>query len=198
MALTVNKYGTEIVFDPNSVQIPGITERDELMGVPVTRYNKNGQVIAKTESILDMYNQSEIKYIGSLINALNNRGKYRHDFVITKNDFTHEFKGGNQDMMIWAKSYDARKVDFNMPPEDDGMRQIWSRNVLALKSSSFTPEQIMTNSPIYYINNDGETEEYSSIWECAQHYRLHPTHIILAVEDIGELAHRFEKQLKEV
>ena len=196
MALTVNKYGTEIVFDPNSVQIPGITERDELMGVPVTRYNQNGQVIAKTESILDMYNQSEIKYIGSLINALNNRGKYRHDFVITKNDFTHDFKGGNQDMMIWAKSYDARKVDFNMPPEDDGMRQIWSRNVLALKSSSFTPEQIMTNSPIYYINNDGETEEYSSIWECAQHYRLHPTHIILAVENIGELTHRFVKQLE--
>ena len=196
MDVTVNKYGTEIVFDPNSVQIPGITERDELMGVPVTRYNQNGQVIAQTESILDMYNQSEIKYIGSLINALNNRGKYRNDFVITKNDFTHEFKGGNQDMMIWAKSYDARKIDFNMPPEDDGMKQIWSRNVLALKSSKFTPEQIMTDSPIYYINNYGETEEYSSIWECAKHYRLHPTHIILAVENIGELTHRFVKQLE--
>ena len=196
MDVTVNKYGTEIVFDPNSVQIPGITERDELMGVPVTRYNQNGQVIAQTESILDMYNQSEIKYIGSLINALNNRGKYRNDFVITKNDFTHEFKGGNQDMMIWAKSYDARKIDFNVPPEDDGMKQIWSRNVLALKSSKFTPEQIMTNSPIYYINNEGETEEYNSIWECAQHYRLHPTHIILAVENIGELAHRFERKLE--
>lgn len=196
MDVTVNKYGTEIVFDPNSVQIPGITERDELMGVPVTRYNQNGQVIAQTESILDMYNQSEIKYIGSLINALNNRGKYRNDFVITKNDFTHEFKGGNQDMMIWAKSYDARKIDFNMPPEDDGMKQIWSRNVVALKSSKFTPEQIMTNSPIYYINNEGETEEYNSIWECAKHYRLHPTHIILAVENIGELAHRFERKLE--
>lgn len=196
MDVTVNKYGTEIVFDPNSVQIPGITERDELMGVPVTRYNQNGQVIAQTESILDMYNQSEIKYIGSLINALNNRGKYRNDFVITKNDFTHEFKGGNQDMMIWAKSYDARKIDFNVPPEDDGMKQIWSRNVLALKSSKFTPEQIMTNSPIYYINNEGETEEYNSIWECAKHYRLHPTHIILAVENIGELAHRFERKLE--
>lgn len=196
MNVTVNKYGTEIVFDPKSVQIPGITERDELMGVPVTRYNQNGQVIAQTESILDMYNQSEIKYIGSLINALNNRGKYRKDFMITKNDFTHDFQGGNQDMLIWAKSYDARKIDFNMPPEDDGMKQIWSRNVLALKSSSFTPEQIMTDSPIYYINNDGETEEYDSIWECAKHFRLHPTHIILAVENIGELAHRFEKQLE--
>lgn len=195
MSVTVNKYGTEIVFDSSSVQIPGITERDELMGVPVTRYNKNGQVIAQTESILDMFNQSELKYIGSLINALNNRGKYRQDFVITKNDFTHDFKNGNQDMMIWSKSYDARKIDFNTPPEDDGMRQIWSRNVLALKNSSFTPEQIMANSPIYYINNAGETEEYDSIWECAKHYRLHPTHIILAVENIGELAHRFEKQL---
>lgn len=196
MFITINKYGTEIVFDPNSVQIPGVTERDELMGVPVTRYNKNGQVIAQTESILDMYNQSELKYIGALINALNNRGKYRNDFMLTYNDFTHEFKGGNQDMLIWSKSYDARKIDFNTPPEDDGMKQIWSRNVLALKSSSFTPEQIMTNSPIYYINNDGETEEYDSIWECAQHYRLHPTHIILAVENIGELAHRFEKRLE--
>ena len=197
MSITVNKYGTEIVFDPGSVQIPGITERDELMGVPVTRYNKNGQVIAQTESILDMFRQSELKYIGSLINALNNRGKYRQDFVITKNDFTHDFKGGNQDMLIWAKSYDARKVDFNIPPEDDGMKQIWSRNVLALKSSTFTPEQIMTDSPIYYINNDGETEEYDSIWEGAQHFRLHPTHIILAVENIGELAHRFEKRLED-
>lgn len=196
MSITVNKYGTEIVFDPNSVQIPGITERDELMGAPVTRYNQNGQVIAQTESILDMYKQSEIKYIGSLINALNNRGKYRKDFMITKNDFTHEFKNGNQDMLIWSKSYDARKIDFSMPPEDDGMKQIWSRNVLALKNSSFTPGQIMTDSPIYYINNDGETEEYNSIWECAKYYRLHPTHIILAVENIGELAHRFERKLE--
>lgn len=196
MDVTVNKYGTEIVFDPNSVQIPGITERDELMGVPVTRYNQNGQVVVQTESILDMYNQSEIKYIGSLINALNNRGKYRQDFMITKNDFTHDFKGGNQDMLIWSKSYDARKIDFNITPEDGGLKHIWSRNVLALKSSSFTPEQIMADSPIYYINNDGETEEYNSIWECAKHYRLHPTHIILAVENIGELAHRFERKLE--
>lgn len=180
----------EIAFKNNIIQ--GTTYLEEMTGIPVKYYDRQGNYVQTFDSIVEAYENTDVNNINMIVLALKGMGAFKNRFFLDKNDFCHSFPNGSKDMLWYRSGYDARKVNPDVRPQNPKYLDEWKTSVNAIKNSRFTPEQIMENSPIYYINNDGDIEEWDSVFLFYEHYRLHPVHILEALENVGHLSDRFK------
>lgn len=167
-------------------KIPGVTEQSENEGILV-EHIPTGNIYMNILEASDGTNTNA----GSILNALKNRGSQRTNFRVAFHDMTHQFENGVKDIGWYSPTFDARKIDENnLGDETD---RILSRYLDAQKESRLTAEQVMEDSPIEYYDIYGDLcSEFKSIMEASHFYRIHPTHILEAINGMSPLNGRFK------
>lgn len=177
----VNEFG-EIILDST---IPGVTSEDEKYGILVHHIPSN-----KVFGNLLRASEETQTNVGLILLALKNRGAVRKDFEVFLNDMTHAFTYGVSEMSRYSKTFDARLIDRN----DLGVEtaQFLTEFLEQMDEANKTPEEIMTNSPLVYINKDGEERRFNSVHEVATLYHINHLDVLKALNGNSPLTDRFK------
>ena len=167
-------------------KIPGVTAESERDGILV-EHIPTGNIYMNILSASDGTRTNA----GLILMALKNRGSERTKFRVAFHDMTHQFENGVKDIGWYSETFDARKIDKDNLGNET--KEILYQYLVAQNDSGLSAEQVMENSPVAYYDIYGDLCcEFNSVMDASHFLRLHPTHILEAINGVSPLNGRFK------
>lgn len=179
----VNEFGTELVINSD---IPGVTDMDKIVGIPVVYTDKDGSV-HKFDSLLECHKFSNLSTNG-LIAALQHRGKLAGRVYLNNGNELCSYMKGIGDL-AYSKDYSSSLIDptyFGVDFAAPFRKEIYD---LTLKIGSDLEH--VDNLQVKYIDTFGNTHEYGTIKETSDYLKIHVLEILRSIYGIGYLYGRF-------
>lgn len=179
----VNEFGTELRIESD---IPGVTDMDKIVGIPVVYTDKDGSV-HKFDSLLECHKFSNLSANG-LIAALQHRGKLAGRLYLNNGNELCSYMKGIGDL-AYSKDYSSSLIDptnFGSDFATPFRKEIYD---LTLRIGSNLEH--VDNLQVKYIDTFGNTHEYGTIKETSDYLKIHVLEILRSIYGIGYLYGRF-------
>ena len=182
----INEAGTELKI---KTPIPGVRQFDEEIGVEIRFTDRIGNH-HRFYSILEASKETGISP-GGIMNALRNINSLKERIMLgTGNEFCHYTENGAKDFLLYNPGFDVEKID----PDNLGSGEqadIREECINLMKNINLSPWEVNHDSRIYYTDEEGYQDTYSTIKEVSDNFRIHIVDILKAVNGTGPCYDRF-------
>lgn len=178
-----NEFGTELLIE---AIIPGVTDIDKVVGIPVIYTEKDGSV-HKFDSLLECHKHSNLSTNG-LVAALQYRGKLAGRVTLNNgNEFCSYMRGVGS--MTYSEDYSSDMID----PTNFGadFATEYRKEIYQLTRQLGSDLKTVDNLHVKYIDTFGVVHEYGTIKETSDYLKIHVLEILRSISGIGGLYGRF-------
>lgn len=179
----VNEFGTELVIEKD---IPGVTDMDKVVGIPVIYTEINGSV-HKFDSLLECHKYSNLSTNG-LVAALQHRGKLAGRVTLNNGNELCSYMRGIGDLS-YSKDYSSSMIDPTNFGSDFATE--FRKEIYQLTRQLGSDLNHVDDLQVKYIDTFGVVHEYGTIKETSDYLKIHVLEILRSVSGVGALYGRF-------